>query len=353
MMADSTGNVVGQQGHYPFGESWYQTNTTTKWFFTTYERDSESGNDYAMARYGTNRLGRFASPDPVAGSRSDPQSVNRYAYVRNDPVNGLDPLGLDDSWICGYGNDDCGGNLASPGGYGDGLPAGLYDDPLATCGAAYDTPCFSNVVFGDPLLLDSGGRGTSGYVVDGNHVSANMAQALQNMGAAVECPGDVCGAWVNGQYEQFFCTIALCGYLSQEQQYTMGHECGNSFCDGQGFLKWAIQNDPKAAQSQVDAINKLLGTDYTVGDAAFLLGRNLDFPVDPSDWSAFVGPDAVCGSSGRCSGDLEGVHFVEANGEYYVHLDTADPFGSVGGFFQHAWTDVIGGNVAYYIIPRR
>ena len=29
----------------------YLTNTTTKWQFTSYERDAESGNDYAVARY--------------------------------------------------------------------------------------------------------------------------------------------------------------------------------------------------------------------------------------------------------------------------------------------------------------
>jgi RHS repeat-associated protein len=91
---DTNGNIVGQQGHYPFGESWYLTNTTTKWQFTSYERDAESGNDYAMARYDVNRLGRFSSPDPLAGSVGDPQSLNRYAYVGNDPLSNVDPLGL-------------------------------------------------------------------------------------------------------------------------------------------------------------------------------------------------------------------------------------------------------------------
>jgi RHS repeat-associated protein len=94
MATDSSGNVVGQQGHYPFGEAWYQNNTTTKWLFTSYERDAESGNDYAVFRYNVNRLGRFASPDPLGGSPSDPQSLDRYAYVLNDPVNLVDPLGL-------------------------------------------------------------------------------------------------------------------------------------------------------------------------------------------------------------------------------------------------------------------
>jgi RHS repeat-associated protein len=91
---DSSGNVVGQQGHYPFGESWYASGTTTKWQFTGYERDTESANDYATARSYVNRLGRFSSADPFAGSTFDPQSLNRYAYVENDATDLSDPLGL-------------------------------------------------------------------------------------------------------------------------------------------------------------------------------------------------------------------------------------------------------------------
>jgi len=94
LVTDGNGNVTGQQGHYPFGESWYATGATTKWKFTGYERDAESANDYAMARYDVNRLGRFGTPDPLGGSPALPQSLNRYAYTQNDPINAVDPLGL-------------------------------------------------------------------------------------------------------------------------------------------------------------------------------------------------------------------------------------------------------------------
>src|SRR6185437_2557546 len=88
LVTDANGNVVGQQGHYPFGESWYGTGTTnTKWKFTSYERDAESSNDYAMMRYDVNRLGRFSAPDPIEGSPAAPQSLNRYSYTQNDPIN--------------------------------------------------------------------------------------------------------------------------------------------------------------------------------------------------------------------------------------------------------------------------
>ena len=84
---------MGEQGTYPFGESWYNNSTTSNWVYTTYERDTESGDDYALARSYANTNGRFLSPDPLEGIVGDPQSWNRYAYVENDPINLSDPSG--------------------------------------------------------------------------------------------------------------------------------------------------------------------------------------------------------------------------------------------------------------------
>lgn len=94
LVTSSTGATGAQMGHFPFGESWYNA-SNDKLLFTSYERDAESGNDYAMARYNMSRLGRFSSPDPVAGSPADPQSLNRYAYALNDPLDFEDPSGLE------------------------------------------------------------------------------------------------------------------------------------------------------------------------------------------------------------------------------------------------------------------
>jgi RHS repeat-associated protein len=93
LVTSSTGAVVEQLGHFPFGDPWYNA-TNDKLYFTSYERDAESGNDYAMARYYVWRIGRFLSLDPLSGSTSDPQSLNRYAYVKNDPIDLGDPTGM-------------------------------------------------------------------------------------------------------------------------------------------------------------------------------------------------------------------------------------------------------------------
>ena len=93
LYTDLNGNDVGEQGTFPFGESWYNNNTTSSWVFTSYERDRESGNDYALARTYANGQGRFLAPDPLEGVVSDPQTLNRYAYVGNDPISRTDPRG--------------------------------------------------------------------------------------------------------------------------------------------------------------------------------------------------------------------------------------------------------------------
>jgi RHS repeat-associated protein len=64
------------------------------------ERDAESGNDYFGARYYASSMGRWMSPDWAAGAEaipyadfSDPQSLNLYSYVRNNPLSKSDPDG--------------------------------------------------------------------------------------------------------------------------------------------------------------------------------------------------------------------------------------------------------------------
>jgi RHS repeat-associated protein len=86
------GQVIGYQGHYPFGESWYSNNGNGL-VFTSYQRDSESGLDFAMARYYDSTAARFCSADPLGGQLDDPQTWNRYSYSRNDPINLVDPSG--------------------------------------------------------------------------------------------------------------------------------------------------------------------------------------------------------------------------------------------------------------------
>jgi len=91
--SDASGGSRTEQAHYPYGEQWYNA-SGSKLLLTSYERDSESGNDYATFRSHISRLGRFCSADLVPGITDSPQSLNRYSYVLNDAINLVDPDGL-------------------------------------------------------------------------------------------------------------------------------------------------------------------------------------------------------------------------------------------------------------------
>lgn len=64
--------------------------------FTQYERDTETGLDYAQARYYSSSEGRFTTADPLMASATPnaPQSWNRYSYGLNNPLKYIDPSGL-------------------------------------------------------------------------------------------------------------------------------------------------------------------------------------------------------------------------------------------------------------------
>jgi RHS repeat-associated protein len=86
--------------------------------FTGKERDSETGLDYFGARYYGSNMGRWMSPDwaakpePIPYAKLDnPQSLNLYGYVLNNPVTNRDP----DGHICIFGiGNTCAGNTPPP-----------------------------------------------------------------------------------------------------------------------------------------------------------------------------------------------------------------------------------------------
>ena len=104
---DQNGTVISRHDYQPFGEeavtaqrvnrSDYQGDAVRN-EFTGYQKDEETDLDFAQARYFDSVFGRFSSPDPLMASASatNPQSLNRYIYVGNNPLNITDPTGL--SW---------------------------------------------------------------------------------------------------------------------------------------------------------------------------------------------------------------------------------------------------------------
>jgi RHS repeat-associated protein len=114
IITDGGGNVISRHDYLPFGEEiaanvggrttthGYQANDGVRQQFTGYERDAESGLDYAQARYFSSKHGRFTSVDPLTASANmkNPQTFNRYSYALNSPYKFTDPLGLTAAQHC-------------------------------------------------------------------------------------------------------------------------------------------------------------------------------------------------------------------------------------------------------------
>lgn len=95
--------ILADQDFFPFGGIVPGIGTASNsnhFLFTAQERDPESGLDYFGARYYNNVLGRFMSADWNGGavaipyaSVGDPQSLDLYSYVRNNPTSLVDADG--------------------------------------------------------------------------------------------------------------------------------------------------------------------------------------------------------------------------------------------------------------------
>ncbi len=65
----------------------------TDYGFTGQKFDASDGLMYYGARYYDAALGRFISADTIVPSTYNPQALNRYSYVLNNPVRYVDPSG--------------------------------------------------------------------------------------------------------------------------------------------------------------------------------------------------------------------------------------------------------------------
>jgi RHS repeat-associated protein len=79
---DAWGNVRYKSG-----------NGQTPGFGYTGEQQGSNGLVYLRARHYAPQLGRFLQRDTFPGFATRPQSLNRYAYTENNPVNFIDPTG--------------------------------------------------------------------------------------------------------------------------------------------------------------------------------------------------------------------------------------------------------------------
>jgi RHS repeat-associated protein len=110
VVTDGAGAVVGSAKYYPYGTPRAATGAMdTDKLFTGQQREVSPpwGTELGLYDYGARfysaLMGRFLSPDPLVAKPGDPQMLNRYAYVRNNPLIFVDPSGIYAMFVCGMG----------------------------------------------------------------------------------------------------------------------------------------------------------------------------------------------------------------------------------------------------------
>jgi RHS repeat-associated protein len=109
VITNALGQVTSRRDFMPFGEEitpdtsyrtaslTYNTADNVRQKFTGYQKDDETGLDFAEARMYENRHGRFTAVDPLlaSGKSADPQTFNRYVYTGNEPIRRVDHDGAE------------------------------------------------------------------------------------------------------------------------------------------------------------------------------------------------------------------------------------------------------------------
>jgi len=94
-ITDQQGSVVQSYEYDSFGMVKASTGFRNSYTYTGREWDKETGLYYYRARYYDPMEGRFLSKDPIGFKGG----INLYNYVQNNPINAIDPWGLDTFYI--------------------------------------------------------------------------------------------------------------------------------------------------------------------------------------------------------------------------------------------------------------
>lgn len=332
---NASGQVTGSQGHFPFGESWYSSGGN-EFAFTSYQRDSESGLDYGMARYYDSSAGRMCSADPVGGDPEDPQTWNRYAYARNDPIDITDPNGQHWwNWVL---------DIAA-------VAAMIFQPEI---------DAFLSHTFGTLFASSTAGADSSFTPV---LVSRTAAQAAAQAASGIaEGAGDAAA----GASVDWSAGLALTAAASQAaDQPKKPAKANTRNC----FTNQAL---PQAFGPNAQNITPNSALDKGWNGGHFNFGFQAKFAnqaqedaftsVLSSPQNDFIGPGSRIGvtitqSNGQSS--IWGMHVehvapvTDATGEmvplalsFVSHLDGGDPNWDVFGMWKHLWHDVIKGHRA-------
>jgi RHS repeat-associated protein len=95
MRTNQSGGPSEDIVYYPWGDVWLLSGSGGYNFANMPYTDVTTNTDLTTARVFGPNFGRWFTPDPLGGHLEDPQTLNKYAYARNNPTTLTDPTGLD------------------------------------------------------------------------------------------------------------------------------------------------------------------------------------------------------------------------------------------------------------------
>jgi RHS repeat-associated protein len=223
---DGSGNVEGTYTSLPIGDGYSATGSDNDaYHYGTLDHDSETDTQHAQFRQYSSTQGRWLSPDPSSESYdfADPQSLNRYAYVQNNPLAATDPSGqmmnLDDSPANGGLPSDAADSPACDGDawFCENWPACL------TCGAPIAGP-FPPVVISGTMLS------TSDYGVPYPGLGTAIQQAL-GVSLNPGCEFGACGGIIFDEIQQNGQNPSVEVNCRQVEAWNLGSIFGANHCD--------------------------------------------------------------------------------------------------------------------------
>ncbi len=271
LVTDSNGVKVAEHAYYPFGAEINLTPHETPeepMKFTGHERDIVAGEgrtlDYMHARYYSSNMGRFLSVDPVDGLQRFPQSWNRYAYARNNPLKYIDPTGMYEFAACTGNEQQCQADKTA---FEQSRQADLqsHDQTVHDAAAAYGDPGQVNgvsVAFGSP----TNAAGTTTAALQGN---------------------------ANGTMGMMASVMIQTGLRGTELNAAVGHE-GQHVLDAQGFVgsftmnaaSWNLSKNLTAFMTETngyritDSIYRSANQSFSTGCRGCTLGAGARTPAD-------------------------------------------------------------------------
>lgn len=166
--ADAQANIVASYDYAPYGTQVLGAPPSGPSGYTGHVNDAESGLVYMQARYYDPVVGRFLSVDPVGVNPDNAGSLNRYAYVNNNPSRYTDPSGKTCVKADGDSSYDC---------KVDENPEKFSEKEIGTMNAAYTSSV-------NGLLANS--KKTVPITVDGKTIFANAGDVAKELiGATV------------------------------------------------------------------------------------------------------------------------------------------------------------------------